>query len=318
MEHFFTTIDKNHDGLISHGEWRAGYARHAPAMVMASAVDIVYNRFLPVAAFASLFCGLLLLARTVAVKVESRVKKLPRFGRKGLIITSSSVLFAASCLYRATFVADEGASLCRGPSSLFNAPVAGRFVATVGELALVVQLTAYLSDTAQRLRVPGRVFAARRRRTLIPAVLAECLSWTGVLSSIPQFFCAEYLCWCVIGGMWAWDAAELLHRSSRWGGDALVHAIIVLASLSLVAFNACHELPHFFYAPSAPSAAEAAAGSEQATAPASAWACTADAASPLWQKRLPFFVCYFFVSSWCSTALAARHYLRGASRSKSA
>jgi hypothetical protein len=65
-------------------------------------------------------------------------------------------------------------------------------------------------------------------------------------------------------------------------------------------------------APSAPSAAEAAAGSEQATAPASAWACTADAASPLWQKRLPFFVCYFFVSSWCSTALAARHYLRGA------
>jgi hypothetical protein len=72
-----------------------------------------------------------------------RSNKFPRFGRKGLITTSTSILVVASCFYRSTFIASEGAALCRGKPS-YNAPFAGRTTATAGEIAFVVQVAAYI------------------------------------------------------------------------------------------------------------------------------------------------------------------------------
>ena len=230
--------------------------------------------------------------------------RLQRFGRKSLLITGCSFVFAASCLYRALNVADEGAFLCRGPKTLFNVPAAGRAVATVGELALVVQLASYLGDTARRLGVRRLLSPSC---TLAPAVVAECCSWLGVLTGVARFFCAEYLFWVWIACIWAWDAAELLHRSAR-RGDTVVHAALVAASLGLIAFNCAHELPHFFTA--VPLNAIDGASPARPTP----FSCTQDADSPIWHERLPFFVTYFVGASTLSTTLAARYHLRGGSK----
>merc|ERR1719326_155238 len=106
------------------------------------------------------------------------------FSRKGLVVSLTSFVFAISCFYRAVFVADEGAGLCRGAPSFFNAPVSGRLVATVGEIALVSQLSSYISGTARRLDAKVTTWAACRRFTLLPVAIAECFSWLGVLSTI--------------------------------------------------------------------------------------------------------------------------------------
>jgi hypothetical protein len=53
--------------------------------------------------------------------------------------------------HRAINIADEGAATCRGKPTPFNAPAAGRSVATVGEIALVVQFSIFIDETALRL-----------------------------------------------------------------------------------------------------------------------------------------------------------------------
>ena len=85
-----------------------------------------------------------------------------RFGRKSNLVAASSMLFAFSCFYRAVNIADEGAATCRGAPSPFNAPAAGRFVATVGEVALVVQVAVYVEETARRLGASRGLWAAVR------------------------------------------------------------------------------------------------------------------------------------------------------------
>ena len=260
-------------------------------------LEWIYACLLPRAASLSLFAVALLLARALAKTAERstclrQVRHLQRFGRKSLLVTGGSFLFAASCVYRAFNIADEGAFLCRGPETLFNMPAAGRAVATIGELALVVQLASYVEDAAHRLRMRPPLSSSC---TLLPALVAESCSWLGVLSGASKFFCAEYLCWVFIASVWAWDSAELLHRSTR-RGDTIMHAALVAVSLALAGFNLAHELPHFFVA--APL---------NAVARPTPFSCTQDAASPIWHERLPFFVTYFICASACSTILAARH-----------
>lgn len=271
-------------------------------------LEWLYTCLIPRAAKISISVVAILLIRALMAEAE-RVRcvrcRIQRFGRKALLITSSSFLFVASCLYRALNIADEGAFLCRGPETVFNAPAAGRLVATIGELALIVQMQAYLHDTARRLAVP-RSISACRMNTLIPGVVAESCSWLGVVTGMARFFCAEYVCWVAIAAMWAWDAAELLHKSAR-RGDGTVHAAILIASLGLATFNLGHELPHFF------SAVPLNAGNSTASpARATPFSCTQDAESPIWLSRLPFFLVYFIGASTASTTLAARYHLRGA------
>lgn len=271
-------------------------------------LDWIYSCLLPRAASLSLFSVALLFARAAAAAAEEapclRKRNLTRFGRKALLITGCSLLFAASCVYRALNIADEGAFLCRGPKSVFNAPAAGRAVATVGEIALVIQIRSYFEDTARRL---GMRRPVTRLASLPPAIAAECCSWLGVTSGLSTFFCAEYLLWVAIAAMWAWDAAELLHKSSR-RGDTLVHATLVASSLALAAFNLAHELPHFFFA--TPLNTEA-----MEPARPTPFACTQDKHSPIWVARLPFFVTYYLGASACSVTLAARYHLCGADAS---
>jgi hypothetical protein len=169
----------------------------------------------------------------------------------------------------------------------------------VGELALVVQIHSYLDQTAQRLGVSRSGSSASLTCSLTPAIIAEICSWLGVLTGVARFFCAEYMMWVAIAGIWAWHAAELLHKSCRTG-DAIVHAALVAASLALVGFNLLHELPHFFAATPLNAAA---AGSRGVATP---FSCTQDAASPIWLARLPFFVTYFVGASVGSTTLTAR------------
>lgn len=269
-------------------------------------LDKIYACLLPRAAMLSLFSAILLLMRATAHRCEKtscmrRLRRVPRFGRKGMLICGASVLFAASCVYRAINVADEGAYLCRGPTSAFNAPASGRAVATIGELALVLQVSSYLADTALRLAGPA---ALSPRYTMSVAAVAEACSWAGVLTGTAKCFCVEYVCWVGIALLWAWDASELLHKSTK-RGDTIVHATLVAAGLGLAAFNIGHELPHFFVATplNAPGVSESGV--------ATPFSCTQDAESPIWFTRLPFFVTYFAGASACSATLAARYMASG-------
>merc|ERR1719456_237398 len=283
-------------------------------------LEHIYTCLLPRAAALSTFIAALLSMRALIKTIEEMSSlgiglvnaspaggsrpRLAKFGRQGTLICASSFLFAASCVYRALNVADEGAYLCRGPKSIFNAPAAGRAVATIGELALVMQIKHYLEDTARRLGAARRSPSRSGRGCVWLALAAECCSWAGVLTGISRCFCVEYLCWVGIAILWAWDAAELLHKSST-RGDAIVHAALVCASLGLVGFNLAHELPHFFSA-TPMNAVEA------TPARATPFSCTHDADSPIWLSRLPFFVTYFAGASACSAILAARYLARGA------
>lgn len=300
-------------------------------VALVSDLDGLYDVGIPSLAYSALIATMLLGVRTSVAMLEAVrgkiaraagiKRKLPTYGRKGLLVTTSSVLFCTSCAYRSHFIADEGAFLCRGPPSAWNAPWAGRLVATVGELALIMQLSTYFEDTARRLDVPSILFAAKRR-TLPLGVLAESLSWAGVMAGEPRFFCLEYVCWMGIGAMWAWDAAELLHRSRLWG-DSAIHALLVVVSLGLVVFNALHELPHFFWHHSESHSELPSAGavsrndldtlstSTRPLAQGNAFHCVQEKDSPIWRARLPFFVTYFVCCSWLSAALSTRYYLHG-------
>lgn len=239
-----------------------------------------------------------------------------KFGRKCLVVSATSILFVFSCFYRSVNIADEGAATCRGTPTAFNAPVSGRFVATIGEVALVVQIAVYIRETSQRLQIQqGRLWAKLFKAytsvpfsTIVPACAAECLSWSGLLSGNSKFFCAEYVMWMIIAVTWAWDGAELLNKSKRLS-DQIAHGGLLLLSLGLFFFNAFVEIPHFFRYHRGDTIQ--ASISEQQHA--GIWECYQREESPLWFKRLPFFVCYFIGSSWCSVAITYR-FVKGGNR----
>lgn len=273
-------------------------------------LPLLFDVFIPGLAGVALLCSFLLGTRAVVRIVEDQCRRpsgsaLPRFGRKGLLVTGSSSLFAISCFYRALFIADEGAALCRGAATAFNAPASGRAIATVGEIALVVQMSLFIEELSARLGATrGRLWrgfyskVTRARFTTIgPVLVAETLSWSGVLSGDSRFYCAEYVCWCVIAFTWAWDAAECLHVCQT-KTDAVTSAAILTGGLALLFFNCAIEIPHFFRYERPPDA-------EGARVPG-IWECVQDETSPLWLKRLPFFVCYFIGCSWASVAITYR------------
>eukprot|EP00446_Apocalathium_sp_SHHI-4_P093119 CAMPEP_0177451626 /NCGR_PEP_ID=MMETSP0369-20130122/9874_1 /TAXON_ID=447022 ORGANISM="Scrippsiella hangoei-like, Strain SHHI-4" /NCGR_SAMPLE_ID=MMETSP0369 /ASSEMBLY_ACC=CAM_ASM_000364 /LENGTH=314 /DNA_ID=CAMNT_0018924243 /DNA_START=1 /DNA_END=949 /DNA_ORIENTATION=+ len=272
----------------------------------------LYEFLIPSIAGTAVLVTVVLLARSAAPKLH------PKFGRKCLAITTCAVLFAFSCFYRALFVADEGAALCRGVPSAFNAPASGRTVATVGEVALVVQLALYIEGTAQRLGAKrGKLWGGAFERVTTlpfstpgPVIVAECCSWTGVLSGKPWFYCIEYMFWCVIAVTWLWDGAELLHKSLRVS-DKITHAALTVGAAALLGFNLLHEIPHFLFFRKEDDSA--------AVAPPSyshIWTCAGDAQSPLWLKRLPFFVDTSWVAHGARLPLhtASHAQLRVASR----
>ena len=98
-----------------------------------TSLELLFDYLIPGLAGAALLVTVLLAARAIAA--ASALGAPPRFGRKSLVATGSAVLFAFSCFYRALNIADEGAAMCRGAPTPFNAPAAGRFVATIGEVS---------------------------------------------------------------------------------------------------------------------------------------------------------------------------------------
>lgn len=182
-------------------------------------------------------------------------------------------------------------------------------MATVGEIALVVQIATFLDDTSRRLGIGSATalrFSSRRRFTVVPVCCAECFSWLGVLTGNSRFYCCEYVLWMLISLSWAWDASECLHKSVRWS-DTVTHASLLVGGLGLCLFNALLEIPHFFqYHPSDTMDT----GTVEVL---SILQCYQDSDSPLWLKRLPFFFCYFFGCSWGSCALCYRYLRRGLS-----
>eukprot|EP00937_MAST-01D_sp_MAST-1D-sp2_P000721 g721.t1 len=292
--------------------WRFAHDERTRAESLAT----LYDWLIPLMAGSALAASLLVLwqqavsftedhCRCTCPRQQKQKRGHRRFGRKSWLLSVCGALFAGSCFYRSLNVADEGAAACRGTPTAFNAPVSGRAVATVGEVALVVQVSLLIEEAAERLGAKRGLWAPLFERatampfsTVGPAVLAEVASWSGVLSSVTRFYCVEYVLWMVIAATWAWDAAEILHRS-RALVDRACFAYLLVCSLALVAFNALHEIPHFNV--SRP-------GQSTASTPAGVWACSQDRDSPLWFKRLPFFVCYFVGAAW-SSAAASVHFL---------
>lgn len=255
-------------------------------------VNTLFDNLIPSLAGIALLVAVLLTVRVSVRSVESRWRH-PRFGRKGLILAGSCVLFVFSCFYRSLNVADEGAGMCRGTPTVFNAPVSGRSVATVGEMSLVVQCYFSLEASALRLGDHKRSHW-RTAMPLYAVVVAETFSWFGLMTGVSKFFCAEYIVWMLIACSWAWDSAELLHKS-RTLSDATFHSAVLLGALGLFMFNAFHEIPHFIGYQIGGAAPE-----EQVPGVYNVLQCVQDAGSPLWMKRLPFFFTYFVVAAWAS------------------
>jgi len=265
-------------------------------------LPILFDLLLPFLAGLALFVTILILFRVLAQKLlRECVPGAPEFGRKAILVTTSALLFSGSCFYRALNIADEGAATCRGAPTPFNAPAAGRFVATVGEIALVVQMSIFIHDTAERLGATQGLWSTFVERytsipftTITPVLIAECMSWTGVLSGNSKFYCAEYVIWMIIAFTWAWDGAELMHKAQDMK-QTLTFAGVMIGGLALFFFNAFLEIPHFF---------QYSRPSEVPTA--GIWECFQNRDSPLWVKRLPFFVCYFVGAAWSSVAISHR------------
>lgn len=179
-------------------------------------LNFLFDYAIPFFAASALLVASVLLIRTVARWSFERCCSghARRFGRKGLMVSASSVLFVLSCFYRSMNVADEGAAMCRGAPTSFNAPWAGRAVATVGEIALVVQISSCIFDCAQRLGsksgpwhawigLKNGVWSSRGRFTILPVCIAEILSWSGVLTGVSRFYCCEYIMWCLMAFTWS-------------------------------------------------------------------------------------------------------------------
>mmetsp|Transcript_4098 Transcript_4098/g.7863 ORF Transcript_4098/g.7863 Transcript_4098/m.7863 type:complete len:362 (-) Transcript_4098:93-1178(-) len=282
-------------GVLFVASWKLGYV---------STREMLYDAVIPGFAGSAVgIAGTLLIRAGVRWIEDYELGGVHSFGRKALFATATSLLFVISCLYRALNIADEGAAMCRGEPTRFNAPVAGRFVATIGEVALVVQVSLYIDETAHRLHAARGLWSNVFSRTtsvpfttMGPVLVAEALSWSGVLSGNSKFYCAEYVLWMIIAFTWAWDSAELLHKSIGLGDQAM-HALILVGSVGLFMFNAFFEIPHFFiYRRDNTSAARV----------PGLWECIQERDSPLWLKRLPFFFCYFIGCSWSSVAVSYR------------
>jgi len=234
---------------------------------------------------------------------EKNVEKLA-LRRRGLWVSTASVLFAFACLYRSLNIADEGAAMCRGRPTSFNAPVSGRLVATVGEIALVLQVQLFITETTLRLGAQARLFAAMFKRILRipyqnvwPVLIAEALSWQGVLSGNSKFYCAEYVLWLLVAIAWMWDGMEI-YKKSLGKIDRLVGVSLLVAGFGLFCFDALYEIPHFF--------AYHREGTAASALPTGIWECLQEKDSPLWLKRLPFFFIYFVCCSWGSVIMAQR------------
>jgi hypothetical protein len=83
-------------------------------------------------------------------------------------------------------------------SPIFNATVCGRMVATIGEIALVLQPSECIHDAKVRLGMfTVSLLSSRfcgRGSELAVMVFAETLSWSGVLTGIiSKFCCGEYV-----------------------------------------------------------------------------------------------------------------------------
>ena len=89
--------------------------------------------------------------------------------------------------------------------------------------------------------------------------------------------------------------------------ESVSFAVLMLTGIALFFFNAVLELPHFFTLTRKGTAAGNTRG---------LFECVQSKDSPLWKKRLPFFVFYFVGASWIGTAGAYR-FLRTMANNKS-
>jgi hypothetical protein len=271
------------------------------ADAVALSLDVLFDLLIPGLAGVSACVSTVLCVRAALRRASSA------FGRKSLLVAVSAMLFAASTFYRSLNIASEGAALCRGEPTVFNAPLTGRSVATVGEIALVVQASIFIEEAARRLgaaRGPWSLFCSKYTQvhfsTIAPVIAAEVFSWSGVLRLAGKrsalFFCCEYVMWMLIAGSWAWDCAELLHKSTKFM-DLVAFTVLMLTGVVLFFFNAFLELPHFF------------SGADRDENMPGLWECVQSRDSPLWRKRLPFFVLYFIGASFIAVAGANRFML---------
>ena len=180
-------------------------------------LDVLFDLLIPGLAGVSFLVSLVLSFRALTRTACTTIDGVPSPGRKAtLSTTSAALLFAGSTFYRSLNIASEGAALCREQPSMFNAPIAGRTVATVGEIALVIQASLFIEEASTRLHTQRGFWAPFCTKwthvhfsTVVPVLLAEVCSWSGVLQLAGDdsglFFCVEYVLWMVIAATWAWD-----------------------------------------------------------------------------------------------------------------
>ncbi len=285
-------------GLVTAIAWYVVKLKSTPPEVATTIMNVLFDFLIPTLSGLSFIVASVLTFRacTKTVCASSTVKP----GRKAILVASSAFIFASSTFYRALNIASEGAATCRSKPTVFNAPITGRTVATFGEVALVVQASLFIEESSIRLKTT-RGFWDRfctsishtHFSTVVPVLFAEVFSWSGVLRLAGEqsslFFCAEYVMWMLIAFTWAWDCAELLHKSTNFM-DSVSFCVLMTTGVVLFFFNAVLELPHFF------------SGAERDPNTPGLWECVQDHDSPLWKKRLPFFVMYFIGATWIATA----------------
>ena len=298
----FLTVSIACAAILTAIAWYSVKQESTSSDVSTTLLSILFDFLIPTLSGMSFIVAAVITFRACTKAVCSTTTAKP--GRKAILVASSAFVFAFSTFYRALNIASEGAALCRSKPTAFNAPITGRTIATFGEIALVVQASLFIEEGAIRLKTT-RGFWDRfctsithtHFSTVIPVFFAEIFSWSGVLrlagESSSLFFCAEYLMWMLIAFTWAWDCAELLHKSTNFM-DSVSFCVLMLTGIILFFFNAVLELPHFF------------SGADRDSNTPGLWACVQKHDSPLWKKRLPFFVMYFIGASWIATAGAYR------------
>ena len=285
-------------GIATAAAWYYVKQEATSVQLVTTLLDILFDFLIPFLSGLSFLVAVVLTFRAITrtACTNNSTTTTTRPGRKAILIASSSLVFSLSTFYRALNIASEGAAVCREKPSAFNAPITGRTIATFGEIALVVQASLFIEEASIRLNTSrgpwAYVFSTYTSldfSTVLPVLFAEVFSWSGVLRIAGEqsslFFCAEYIMWMFIAFTWAYDSAELLHKSTLFM-DSVSFCVLMLTGVILFLFNAVLELPHFF------------SGAERDPNQPGIFECIQKHDSPLWKKRLPFFVMYFIGASW--------------------
>jgi hypothetical protein len=206
-----------------------------------------------------------------------------------------SAVYVAGCAFRSLMPMLDEPRICLHDTPLSRI-VVGRSVATIAEIAFVVQWALLLREAAGASRHP---IVRRVAYLLLPlVVLAETFSWLAVLTRSNLLHAFENSVW-TLGGALVLAAFVALHKDARGRRKrALVAATVAVCAY--LAFMVTVDVPMYlqrWYADDG-STVSLAVGLRQIVEQ-----CTSAFAFELWRDDIAWLTLYFSAAVWLSIAL---------------